>query len=146
MHVTGRQCDQCASSAYWNSTLGACLPCNCSSVGAASHSCNSSGVCLCRPGFQGRHCRSCLPVLRGERCNLCAATYWNYTSALASCQQCSCAALGSLSTSCDAVTGQCSCRAGFASCDCSQCDPAAGTQGLLCDTCQPGFFGFNGSL
>ena len=35
------------------------LACGCSSSGASSSSCNSSGVCSCKSNFEGSKCTSC---------------------------------------------------------------------------------------
>ena len=146
-HVGGRRCDTCSNTAYLNTTIGSCSPCNCSSAGAVNGSCDASGTCTCKSGFQGRLCDICTPGLTGIACDQCLQMYWSYNASTASCQPCSCATnTGATSNECDSLTGQCRCQPGFVGRDCSVCAATAGTQGPRCIVCRPGYYGFNGSL
>ena len=54
----GARCDQCISgfTGFPN-----CLPCNCSSIGSPSESCDVTGKCVCHPHFGGKQCNQCSP-------------------------------------------------------------------------------------
>ena len=142
-HVTGLKCDACTASAYFNTSQGDCLPCNCHTVGSLSISCDSLGRCQCKPGFISDRCDSCIATVTGSDCDTCSPGFFNFSTS--GCQQCSCSAYGAVHNDCDTVTGQCTCLSGFEGLDCSQCDPAAATTGTECNSCVAGYYGYNGS-
>ncbi|XP_037388044.1 laminin subunit beta-3 [Pygocentrus nattereri] len=121
-NTAGLHCEHCATNYYRNPNSNmqrpdACLPCQCDSAGSGSgRQCDPvTGLCVCKANVEG------------SRCDRCKVGYYGLSSAdPLGCSQCSCSATGSLSSVCDAVTGQCACR------------PNA--QGVSCDRCAPGFW------
>ena len=68
----------------------------------------------------------------GDQCNQCAEnTYATFTPSMAGCADCACNQYGSMGSSCDSQSGQCSCR--------------SNVQGRACDACIPFHFGLNSS-
>ena len=68
------------------------------SIGSRSLQCNSEGKCQCKPG------------VTGDKCDRCAANYYNFGSY--GCISCECNPAGSLmnSPNCDPVSGVCICK------------------------------------
>ncbi|XP_036386198.1 laminin subunit beta-3 [Megalops cyprinoides] len=121
-HTTGPRCDRCAPNFYRNprSTIDrpdACLRCQCNVVGAEGGAeCDpDTGACRCKANVEGPHC------------DRCKSGYYGLSAANPlGCTKCSCNSEGSLSNSCDPVTGQCPCR--------------PNVQGLSCDRCAPNYW------
>ncbi|XP_049327763.1 laminin subunit beta-3 [Astyanax mexicanus] len=121
-NTAGPHCERCAPNYYRNPNsdirqANACLPCQCNSAGSVSGGqCNpATGVCVCKANVEGPRCDRCKPGYYGL----------NPSNPLG-CSKCSCSASGSLSSVCDAVTGQCVCRPNM--------------QGVSCDRCAAGFW------
>lgn len=55
---TGDHCDQCIAGYYGYPD---CKPCNCSTIGSHSTSCDALGKCRCLDNFAGRICDQCSP-------------------------------------------------------------------------------------
>ncbi|XP_077410965.1 laminin subunit alpha-1 [Vanacampus margaritifer] len=116
----GSKCHECSDGFYGNPQVvgGTCARCQCNgNVDAeeAGHCDNVSGECLrCRHNTAGR------------RCEICASGFYGDAVQQKNCQDCDCDVNGSLSSVCDAATGQCACR--------------DNVTGRACDRCQPGFF------
>ncbi|XP_060766752.1 laminin subunit beta-3 [Neoarius graeffei] len=157
-HTTGTHCERCADNYYRNPRSNmqrpdACLRCQCNSAGSeVGRQCDEvTGVCRCKKNVEGARCERCKPG------------YYGLSSMNPlGCSKCSCSAVGSLHSVCDAVTGQCACRpnVGGRSCDqcaegfwnsssgCRPCDcDLTNTIGNTCDqltgqcVCRPGFGG-----
>ncbi|XP_029470231.1 multiple epidermal growth factor-like domains protein 9 isoform X2 [Rhinatrema bivittatum] len=151
----GVYCEMCEEGFYQNQTSNFCLPCNCSTTGAATSFCESSGKCQCKFG------------VTGAKCDQCQAGYYGFGES--GCLTCQC---NNRSNSCDTVTGNCSecqentagakcenCKAGFyrkqnalLSEECLQCPCSTvmstgschqESDGLVCDKCNTGYHGPN---
>ncbi|XP_053101455.1 laminin subunit alpha-5 isoform X2 [Hemicordylus capensis] len=124
-NYTGEHCDSCADGyvdfphCYLiyssNNTGEQVLPagqiinCDCNVAGTRGNACRKdaqTGLCLCKPNFQGTQCDQCVPGYYGP-----------------SCQSCQCSGPGYYDGTCDNETGQCLCRAGFEGYACNQCAP-----------------------
>ena len=101
------------------------LACGCSSSGASSTSCNSSGVCSCKSNFEGSKCTSCktgfydYPNCYSKNQN----NFWLYILLIISSKlflACGCSSSGSTSTSCTS-SGVCTCKTNFYGNKCSSC-------------------------
>ncbi|XP_030634201.1 laminin subunit beta-3 [Chanos chanos] len=121
-HTTGPKCDRCAPNYYPNPRSNmqrpdACLPCQCNAAGAENGGqCDqTTGTCRCKANVEGPNC---------DRCK--SGYYGLSASNPLGCSRCYCNAQGSLSSSCDPVTGQCRCR--------------PHVQGLACDRCAAGYW------
>ncbi|XP_061877295.1 laminin subunit alpha-1 isoform X1 [Entelurus aequoreus] len=118
---TGTNCQKCSSGFYGNPQVvgGTCVRCECNNnvdISEEGHCDGVTGECLrCRGNTGGRHCEMCVDGFYGDAVHE------------KNCQDCSCDVGGSLSSVCDATTGQCACR--------------ENVTGLACDRCQSGFFG-----
>ncbi|XP_059569197.1 laminin subunit alpha-5 isoform X3 [Alligator mississippiensis] len=126
-NYTGERCDACAEGYIdfphcypvpafsHNDTGEQVLPagqiinCDCYAAGTEGNACRKdsrTGVCVCKPNFQGAHCDQCAPGHYGP-----------------SCQPCQCSGPGQYEGTCDSETGQCLCRSGFEGQSCNQCAP-----------------------
>ena len=122
-NVIGTQCDECRNEFFALSASNpqGCSPCNCNRAGTvlASGTCHAtSGQCQCKENVMGLKCDQCI----------------NGTTSLSAlnddgCSPCSCNVDGSVSSICDAVTGDCMCKPGVG--------------GTNCDQCLDGYFGFS---
>jgi len=67
-------------------------------TGSRSLQCNSEGKCQCKPG------------VTGDKCNRCAANFYNFGSQ--GCTSCECSLAGSANNvpNCDTITGVCVCK------------------------------------
>ncbi|KAM4605993.1 laminin subunit alpha-1 [Polymixia lowei] len=119
-HTTGRRCDLCSPGYYGNVTgsINDCSLCACPlKDNSFSPTCVLEGVfgdfrcTACQPGYEGRYC---------ERCSV--GYYGNPSSVGGLCERCSCSSWGSLHGVCDAVSGQCECKAGVRGQLCDHCD------------------------
>uniref|UniRef100_A0A8B9LTS4 Laminin, beta 4 n=1 Tax=Astyanax mexicanus TaxID=7994 RepID=A0A8B9LTS4_ASTMX len=123
----GFQCDSCAPGYYGNLLLPGArcteCPCNNNIDPGDGEACDAvSGECL-----------HCLHNTHGPNCQTCKPGYYG-NALLQDCRECTCDRLGAELTRCppdgpcfcDAVTGQCPCRAGVV--------------GVLCDQCEDGYW------
>ncbi|XP_069099253.1 laminin subunit alpha-5 isoform X1 [Pleurodeles waltl] len=88
---------------------GEIINCDCSAAGTVGNACRKdsrTGVCVCKPNFQGLYCESCA-----------AGHFGPY------CQACDCTGPGVFDGSCDSESGQCACRSGFEGVACNTCAP-----------------------
>ncbi|XP_058502469.1 laminin subunit beta-4 isoform X2 [Solea solea] len=129
---TGSRCDRCAPGYYGDLTLPkiSCEECHCNNnINPEDRdACDTlTGECLrCLHNTMGTSCQSCKPGYYGN-------------ALVQDCKECSCdrrgtkvihCPLGS-SCFCDERTGQCPCR--------------TGVMGVLCDTCEDGYWNLDGS-
>ncbi|KAK2821103.1 hypothetical protein Q7C36_020446 [Tachysurus vachellii] len=133
-HTTGTHCENCSNNYYRNPRSSmqrpdACLRCQCDSAGSeVRRQCDEvTGKCLCKKNVEGAQCDRCKPEHYG-------------LSSLNSlgCSKCSCSALGSLHSVCDAVTGQCVCRPNVVGRSCDRCaegfwNLSSGCRACACD-------------
>ena len=118
--VGGRRCNQCLEG-FYNFTATGCTPCQCSEF-ALLDDCDSDGQCTCPYG------------VTGQRCDLCQPNFYNIS--IDGCTPCNCDLNGSVSSTCDPVTGECSCIGGTVGLDCSQCPNGFfRTDGTIRDQC-----------
>ncbi|KAG7211484.1 hypothetical protein KM043_010758 [Ampulex compressa] len=110
----GANCERCRENFYQRPEDNYCVACNCNEIGSRSLQCNSEGKCQCKPG------------VTGDKCDRCAANFYNFGSL--GCTSCKCDLAGSLENtpSCDPVTGVCICK--------------ENVEGKHCRECRPGFF------
>lgn len=111
----GDLCDSCDNLYYGNPATpgGTCSPCDCN---GNTDSCDSvSGLC-----------DSCGFNTTGDNCERCITGFYGNASNQA-CKECGCVPEQSISTVCDAESGQCPC--------------VAGVGGRTCSFCQLGFWG-----
>ena len=128
--TTGTQCESCITNYYHPSStdltsVSACQPCNCFAAGITNGGdCRrgdlasaDSGQCACKSRVTGR------------QCDTCTSGYYNLALRNADgCQACSCNTVGTIAgnSSCQALTGQCYCK--------------ANVDGLQCQSCLTGFY------
>ncbi|KAM6455807.1 laminin subunit alpha-5 isoform 2-T2 [Liasis olivaceus] len=126
-NYSGEHCDSCAdnyvdfphcysmSISSYNATGEQVLPagqiinCDCNVAGTRGNTCRKdaqTGLCLCKPNFQGTQCDQCVSGYYGPNC-----------------QPCQCSGPGFYEGTCDNETGQCLCRTGFEGSLCNQCAP-----------------------
>ncbi|XP_019743054.1 laminin subunit alpha-1 [Hippocampus comes] len=123
----GSRCHECSGGFYGDPRVagGSCVRCRCNgNVDAeeAGHCHNVTGECLrCRNNTAGRHCE------------ICAAGFYGDAVHRKNCTDCDCHVNGSLSSVCDAASGQCPCRDKMTGRACDRCQ---------CDRCGRGHFGF----
>lgn len=119
-NVVGLKCDMCEAGFYIRDTsnFDGCVACSCNTNGtvAASPTCSSDGLCMCKALVTGRTCDSCV-----------SNAYGLSASNSQGCISCGCSSRGSVSGgTCDPVTGQCQCL--------------QNVQGQACDSCSTGFY------
>ncbi|XP_044032400.1 laminin subunit alpha-1 isoform X1 [Siniperca chuatsi] len=132
-HTSGRSCELCAPGYYGNvsGSINDCSLCACPlRDNSFSATCVSEGVfgdfrcTACQTGYEGRYC---------ERCSV--GYYGNPSLPGGVCSRCSCSGWGSLQPLCDALSGQCECKAGVKGQSCDQCDERHILQGGECVSC-----------
>ncbi|XP_053171447.1 laminin subunit beta-3 [Scomber japonicus] len=130
-HTTGPKCDQCAPGYQPNPRSqmdrpDACIRCVCSAEGTENEGrCDeSTGSCQCKVNVEGPRCDRCK---RGH--------YGLSASNPLGCSKCSCSPDGSLSHTCDPVTGQCPCRTHFHGLTCEVCAKGYWKQSGRCEPC-----------
>ncbi|KAI3355620.1 hypothetical protein L3Q82_018448 [Scortum barcoo] len=132
-HTSGRSCELCAPGYYGNvhGSINDCSLCACPlRDNSFSPTCVSEGALgdfrcsACQTGYEGRYC---------ERCSV--GYYGNPSLPGGVCSLCSCSGWGSLQPVCDALTGQCECKAGVKGRSCDLCDERHILQGecVSCD-------------
>ncbi len=118
--ATTRQCSACTQG-FFNLTSNGCTSCGCSEF-SLYQQCNNIGECSCPVGVQG------------PKCNTCIANFYNISSR--GCMECQCDPLGSNSTQCDVVSGQCACTGNSVGLNCNLCPNGTFlTDGLTLERC-----------
>ncbi|KAI3421145.1 Laminin B (Domain IV) [Globodera pallida] len=134
-HTAGWNCERCAPG-FWGNALDEtkgdhCKRCNCYAPGTRwlGGAPPDKGAAECEQ--QEGQC-PCKPNVIGQRCDQCAAGFFNITSGKG-CDPCDCDPLGTLDGGkvCDMQSGQCKCKKGVI--------------GQKCDQCAPRHFGFGAS-
>ncbi|KAF1373388.1 hypothetical protein PFLUV_G00260050 [Perca fluviatilis] len=132
-HTSGPSCERCAPGYYGNvsGSISDCSLCACPlRDNSFSPSCVSEGdfgdfrCTACQTGYEGRYC---------ERCSV--GYYGNPSVAGGMCRRCSCSGRGSLHPLCDALTGQCECKAGVKGHTCDHCEERHVLQEEECVSC-----------
>ncbi|XP_052756765.1 laminin subunit alpha-1 [Galleria mellonella] len=128
---TGEHCEHC-DAGHWGAPTepgGACRPCECGGAPCRA----DTGECLV-----------CPPHTEGARCDTCEEGYWFGPSGgmgasvgSGACVACACGA-GALAAACDARSGQCACRHGWAGRACDVCAPGHGGIEEGCPPCRCG--------
>uniref|UniRef100_A0A3Q3N9Y2 Laminin subunit alpha-1 n=1 Tax=Mastacembelus armatus TaxID=205130 RepID=A0A3Q3N9Y2_9TELE len=132
-HTTGRSCERCAPGYYGNvrGSIGDCSLCAC-----PLRNNSFSPTCVAEGAFGDFHCTACQTGHEGRYCERCSFGYYgNPTLPGGMCSQCRCSGWGSLHLLCDALTGQCKCKAGVRGQSCDQCDKRHILQGGKCVSC-----------
>eukprot|EP00794_Sanderia_malayensis_P020024 gene20024-21985_t len=126
--AAGRQCLQCKNGYYYlrSSHPDGCIPCECNTLGTqgGSVSCDIvTGQCTCKANVQPG----------STKCSTCRTGFYGLSGSNPDgCTACNCDPWGSSdTTTCDAITGQCTCK--------------ATTEGRRCHTCRNGYFGMTQS-
>ncbi|KAK2168856.1 hypothetical protein NP493_1214g00017 [Ridgeia piscesae] len=122
----GSFCEICEPGYYGDPMLpgSSCRRCNCNG--------NSPNGDTCNP-INGQ-CYDCLGKTEGSFCEQCQEGY--YGSAVDNdCKVCDCYGPGSVETSCDHRTGQCTCRGHFAGRQCHRCQDGYGQVNFGCVPC-----------
>ncbi|XP_054478572.1 laminin subunit alpha-1 [Anoplopoma fimbria] len=132
-HTSGRSCELCAPGHYGNvsGSISDCSLCACPLRDKSfSPTCVSEGLVgdfrctACQTGYEGRYC---------ERCSV--GYYGNPSLPGGLCSPCSCSGWGSLQPLCDALSGQCECKAGVKGQSCDQCEERHILQEGECVSC-----------
>lgn len=108
----GHLCDTCASGYFGMPPDTRCTDCSCNGNIDPSipESCDS---------LTGR-CLSCINNSTGPECELCQSGYFGNASNQ-NCQLCECDDGGSIDSTCDRNSGQCTCQEGVTGTRCDQC-------------------------
>ncbi|XP_053605991.1 laminin subunit alpha-2 [Plodia interpunctella] len=132
---TGDHCELC-DFGYWGSPTtegSSCQKCDC--AGAPCD--RDTGLCL-----------TCPENTEGARCDQCKEGYWfgpeGWRGAGSACEACGCGA-GALAAACDAATGHCACREGWAGRVCDHCADGHGGVEEGCPACRCGVAAHNNS-
>ncbi|KAK5849033.1 hypothetical protein PBY51_008708 [Eleginops maclovinus] len=157
----GARCDECAPGYFGNPLVpgGRCLPCQCNS-NIDMHdpgSCHAlTGACLkclhhsegyscqhCKLGYYGnaasQSCRKCMCDSVGTSPRACSSPASVSAISGTGCKRCDCDPSHSFQSSCNEVTGQCSCKPGFGGKTCKECrelfwgDPEVKCHACDCD-------------
>eukprot|EP00118_Oscarella_pearsei_P018573 m.191017 g.191017 ORF g.191017 m.191017 type:complete len:2470 (+) comp39439_c2_seq19:33-7442(+) len=127
-NTMGDMCDQCLPNFFRDAAKAitdpyVCKACECDVAGARGTQCDGSGMCACKANVEV------------GKCDLCKEGFFNLsTSNPDGCNECVCNLNGTdpaNSTVCEALTGQCFCK--------------QNVEGLKCNACKAGFYGFEGS-
>ena len=138
-NTTGTECELCLPGFYGNALraeLPKCMECGCHVIGSTSLVCdNFSGFC------------ECLTHVTGNKCDTCAAGYWNLVAEVG-CEECECDRRGSAGSECDMETGQCLCKDGIQGVKCNEClagyyNPPSESQEFECRDCDCNMSGSN---
>ncbi|XP_037619286.1 laminin subunit alpha-1, partial [Sebastes umbrosus] len=132
-HTSGRNCELCAPGHYGNvsGSISDCSPCACPLLENSF-----SPACVSEGAFGDFHCTACQTGYEGRYCERCSVGYYgNPSSPGGSCWRCGCSGWGSLQPLCDALSGQCECKAGVKGQSCDQCDERHVLQGGECVSC-----------
>lgn len=110
-HVTGERCDVCKPYTYGFDPIIGCEECKCNALGVTnSLQCDLlTGNCVCKANIVGRQCADCA---NGHY-------YFPY------CEQCECAAAGTIESICDPNTAECLCKKQVTGPNCSICKEGA---------------------
>ncbi|XP_071340289.1 laminin subunit alpha-1 [Trachinotus anak] len=132
-HTSGQSCELCAPGYYGNvsGSISDCSLCACPlRDNSFSPTCVPEGASgdfsctACQMGYEGRYCEGCS-----------VGYYGNPSLPFGRCSRCNCSEWGSLHPLCDALTGQCECKAGVKGQTCDQCDERHVLEGGECVSC-----------
>lgn len=112
-NTAGPHCEYCKDN-YYKNDEGKCVACNCDTLGSVDLQCDINGQCQCKTGVTGQQCNRCLSGYHSMDRN--------------GCQLCSCDEKGSVlndygEATCDALTGQCTCKEHVTGQRCNKCKP-----------------------
>uniref|UniRef100_A0A8C5PW47 Laminin subunit alpha 2 n=1 Tax=Leptobrachium leishanense TaxID=445787 RepID=A0A8C5PW47_9ANUR len=154
---TGQRCERCADGYHGQPSIpgGSCKQCQCND----NLDLSVPGACDSETGA----CLKCKRGITGEYCNKCGDGYFGHALEARSCQPCNCHINGSMSASCNLLTGQCECKNNVTGLQCDECLPncwwdsekqiclpcgcsPSGSMSLRCDMtgrciCKPEFYG-----
>ncbi|XP_071964129.1 laminin subunit alpha-1-like [Antedon mediterranea] len=131
----GPRCESCSTGYYGDATQGTsrdCQQCACPQSGIIG---NFSPTCTLADDGE-LSCTDCDLRYTGRYCHRCADGYYgDPTTGTGRCFPCECDKLGSVSNTCDKVTGHCTCLAGVMGPLCDQCEPLYGLEEGGCVSC-----------
>ncbi|XP_063216579.1 laminin subunit alpha-1 [Bacillus rossius redtenbacheri] len=130
----GEHCERCGEGFYGNPSRGGCRSCPCPrpdhNFAVGCRVTPQRTICKCKQGYRGKFCDSC------------AYGWFGFPGREGgSCQPCRCNQHGSVSDECDERTGQCNCRPGITSRDCSACSGRSVLTTSGCSSCDDGCTG-----
>ncbi|XP_039983193.1 laminin subunit alpha-1 isoform X2 [Xiphias gladius] len=132
-HTSGRSCELCAPG-YYGNVSGSISDCSLCACPLRDNS--FSPTCVPEGAFGDFHCTACQTGYEGRYCERCSVGYYGNPSLPSGrCSRCNCSGWGSLHPLCDALTGQCDCKAGVKGRSCDQCDEKHVLQGGECVSC-----------
>lgn len=126
-NTQGQHCEQCLPFFYRDPNEDilspyVCKPCDCDPTGSLD-----DGICdsIAEPESETEagscHCKK---HVKGRRCDICKDGFWNLTSSIDGCVECTCNTLGTVNNSgCNFNTGECTCKRLVTGRDCNQCMP-----------------------
>nr|XP_018671138.2 usherin isoform X1 [Ciona intestinalis] len=132
-HVDGRVCNLCRGNTFGlRATLvSGCEACNCDPRGTSLGDQLSPNELVC--DSNSGQC-ACLPSREGRRCDQCSPGFYLPANNATGCLVCDCHQVGSVSQTCNNVTGMCPCK---------PAETGAGLTGRRCDECAANFWNFH---
>ncbi|XP_078100457.1 laminin subunit alpha-1 [Sander vitreus] len=132
-HTSGRSCELCAPG-YYGKVSGSISDCSLCACPLRDHSFSPS--CVSEGAFGDFRCSACQTGYEGRYCERCSVGYYGNPSVVGGeCRGCSCSDWGSLVPLCDALTGQCECKAGVKGHTCDRCEERRVLQEEECVSC-----------
>ncbi|XP_051240880.1 laminin subunit alpha-1 isoform X3 [Dicentrarchus labrax] len=135
-NTTGPHCEHCLPGFYGDATEGTPDDCRLCPCPLTEPSNSFSPTCVSEGAFGDFRCTACQMGYEGRYCERCSVGYYGNPSVPGGmCSQCSCSGWGSLQPLCDALSGQCECKAGVKGRSCDQCEERHILQEGECVSC-----------
>uniref|UniRef100_H2YEQ8 Usherin n=1 Tax=Ciona savignyi TaxID=51511 RepID=H2YEQ8_CIOSA len=132
-YVAGRVCNLCRGNTFGlrDSLVTGCEACNCDPRGTSLGDQLSPNELVC--DSNSGQC-ACLPSREGRSCNQCSPGFYLPGNNETGCLVCDCHPVGSVSQTCNNVTGMCPCKPE---------QEGAGLTGRRCDECAASYWSFH---